>query len=346
MGGILGKPDSKQQREIEKQLKKDAAEFDAEVKLLLLGPGESGKSTLAKQMKLIHLGGFSDAERQQFRDICHSNVLNTAKVLLAAAKQFGYKLDKKSNEHAKLVDGASLADELDDGLAAAVARLWKDSAIQKAFGRYSEFQLSDSAKYYMDSVARLAEADYVPSDEDILRVRAKTTGITELVFTVDSTKFRLVDVGGQRSERKKWMHCFDGVTAIVFVVAISEYDLMLYEDQNVRRMDESMQLFDEMCNSPVFVGTPIVLFLNKSDLFREKIKQVDLSTCFADYKGGADFERACAFTKAKFEALNKSPDTKRIYPHVTCATDTENVTVVFASVKDALMSTVLGNAGL
>jgi len=42
----------------------------------------------------------------------------------------------------------------------------------------------------------------------------------------------MFDVGGQRSERKKWIHCFEGVTAIIFIVAMSEYDLMLAEDQN------------------------------------------------------------------------------------------------------------------
>jgi len=43
----------------------------------------------------------------------------------------------------------------------------------------------------------------------VLRARSKTTGITETEFEVDSTKFRMVDVGGQRSERKKWIHCFE-----------------------------------------------------------------------------------------------------------------------------------------
>jgi hypothetical protein len=95
----------------------------------------------------------------------------------------------------------------------------------------------------------------------------------------------LVDVGGQRSERKKWIHCFQDVTAVVFCVAMSEYDLKLYEDETVNRMDESLKLFDEICNSKWFTDVAIILFLNKSDIFREKIKKIDLSVCFADYKG-------------------------------------------------------------
>lgn len=85
--------------------------------------------------------------------------------------------------------------------------------------------------------------------------------------------FRMVDVGGQRSERKKWVHCFQDVTAILFVVAMNSYDMRLYEDENVNRMHEAIQLFDEICNSKWFRSTALVLFLNKSDLFKEKIQK-------------------------------------------------------------------------
>ena len=86
--------------------------------------------------------------------------------------------------------------------------------------------------------------------------------------------------GGQRSERKKWMHCFEGVTAILFLVAMSEYDLKLVEDQTTNRMHESMRLFESICNSQWFVNTSIILFLNKRDLFEEKIAKSPISVCF------------------------------------------------------------------
>ncbi|CAF4844459.1 unnamed protein product, partial [Rotaria socialis] len=65
---------------------------------------------------------------------------------------------------------------------------------------------------------------YLPSTQDILRTRVKTTGIVEINFTFKDLNFRVFDVGGQRSERKKWIHCFEDVTAIIFIVALSEYD--------------------------------------------------------------------------------------------------------------------------
>lgn len=71
----------------------------------------------------------------------------------------------------------------------------------------------------------------MPTEQDILRTRVKTTGIVEVHFSFKNLNFKLFDVGGQRSERKKWIHCFEDVTAIIFCVAMSEYDQVLHEDE-------------------------------------------------------------------------------------------------------------------
>jgi guanine nucleotide-binding protein G(i) subunit alpha len=118
-------------------------------------------------------------------------------------------------------------------VADAVRGLWRDPGVQAAVGRSREFQLNDSAVYYFNAIDRMSDARYMPTDQDILRSRVKTTGITETTFKVGELTYRLFDVGGQRSERKKWIHCFESVTALVFLVSLSEYDQMLYEDESV-----------------------------------------------------------------------------------------------------------------
>jgi G-protein alpha subunit len=95
---------------------------------------------------------------------------------------------------------------------------------------------------FLDNVDKYADPSFVPTEEDVLRSRAKTTGISETDFSIDNTHFKMVDVGGQRSERKKWIHCFQDVTAVVFFVALSEYNQTLYEDQTVNRMHESLKV--------------------------------------------------------------------------------------------------------
>jgi guanine nucleotide-binding protein G(i) subunit alpha len=82
---------------------------------------------------------------------------------------------------------------------------------------------------------RLSSLSYLPTQNDILRTRVKTTGIVETMFSYKHLNIKLVDVGGQRSERKKWIHCFEDVTAIIFCVAMSEYDLVLIEDDQMVR---------------------------------------------------------------------------------------------------------------
>ena len=98
-------------------------------------------------------------------------------------------------------------------------------------------------------------------------------------------KYQLVDVGGQRSERRKWIHCFDDVKAIIFLEGLSSYNQVLFEDSTVNRMHESLSLFGEVVSNQIFESTPIFMFLNKKDLFEDMIKKTSLKTCFPDYNG-------------------------------------------------------------
>ncbi|CAL8078856.1 unnamed protein product [Calicophoron daubneyi] len=228
----------------------------------------------------------------------------------------------------------------------AITRLWGDNGVQECFRRSREYQLNDSAYYYFNCLDRLASPDYVPSQQDVLRTRVKTIGIAETQFTYKGLNFRLLDVGGQRSERKKWIHCFEGVTAIIFVAALSEYDLGLAEDQSTNRMLESMKLFDSICNNIWFVDTSMLLFLNKRDLFMEKIKYSPLTICFPEYTGRNTYEEAGLYIQLKYEVLNRRQTTKEIYTHFTCATDTNNIQFVFESVTDVIIRNNLRWCGL
>jgi guanine nucleotide-binding protein G(i) subunit alpha len=186
----------------------------------------------------------------------------------------------------------------------------------------------------------------MPTDQDILRSRVKTTGITETTFKVGELTYKLFDVGGQRSERKKWIHCFENVTAHVFLVSLSEYDQMLDEDESVNRMQEALTLFDSICNSRWFVKTSIILFLNKIDLFADKLPRSPLGDYFPDYAGGDDYDAACNYLLNRFVSLNQSAATKQIYAHYTCATDTQQIKFVLSAIQDILLQIHLRECGL
>jgi len=314
------------------------------VKLLLLGAGESGKSTIAKQMKILHLNGFTDEERRDFKPIIWSNTIGSIRVLVEAAQNMNISIENKETAQ-HVLEEDYFGGELSPNIVNDVKILWRDKGIKQAFVRSNEFQLNDSAEYYLNEIDRIGSENYIPTVQDVLRSRAKTTGIIETEFEVDDTRFNMVDVGGQRSERRKWMHCFENVTAVIFCAALSGYDLKLYEDENTNRMHEALKLFKDICNTKWFSDTAIILFLNKKDLFLKKITKIPLTVCFPDYTGSNTYEEASQFIEDQFLAQNENPN-KLIYTHRTCATDTQNIEVVFRAVKDIILNGLLLRMGM
>jgi len=343
MGGCVSTDEKKRSQEIDKIINGDRKRQREEVKLLLLGPGESGKSTIFKQMKIIQVGGgFTTEELQGYKYIVYGNCVTQMKVIVNAAMKLNIELDSEENKKIaeRLTKVPSGGDAWSTELGEEIKTLWKDSGIQKAYNmRDRYYQLNDSAAYFFENIERFLQPSYVPSTQDALRARVRSTGIEEAEFKFEDISFRMVDVGGQRSERRKWIHCFDGVTAVIFCVALSEYDQTLREDDTQNRMKESLLLFDEICNSHWFRNTTFILFLNKTDLFKEKIQRVDLKVCFPNYIGGCNFEAASAFIKARFLEQNQSPHV--IYTHFTCAISTENIEFVFKCVRETVLKKIL-----
>ena len=159
----------------------------------------------------------------------------------------------------------------------------------------------------------------------------------------------MFDAGGQKCERSKWIHCFDNVTAVIFVCSLSCFDQGLYESAYTNAMHETLSLWDEILNSRWFRPTSMILFLNKCDLFREKLeeKKKDLRVCFAEYDGDNSYQDGIDYVKSMFLKMNKNPDGRReIYSHVTCATDRNNVEKVFNDVQGIVVNSALHRGGL
>ena len=259
---------SRKNREIDKTLRHDKQVLSRTIRILLLGSGESGKSTFFKQMRILFMNGISENEISVYRNIVYSNIILAIRTLTFAASKLGFTLLPENQPRAAfftepLVPGAKLV--LDEKLGGDVSALWADPAIQSAFAESHRFQLADSTAYFMENFESISSPGYVPSLDDILHCRSKTVGICEIAFDVEDAHFKMVifflfffcflfplfvlfpfssnsflllfsnlskkvDVGGQRSERTKWIYCFEDVTAILFFVALSEYNLALFED--------------------------------------------------------------------------------------------------------------------
>merc|ERR1712129_110672 len=209
--------------------------------------------------------------------------------------------------------------------------------------------LDESTQYFWDNLDRIAKKDYVPTKQDIINIRFRSTGIVEMTFTNKELRFHIFDLGGQRSERKKWIQCFDNVTAIVFVISSSCYNELMYEDSEQTKMEDAMRLFEKTIGNKIFEQTPIILLLNKTDLFAKKIKglPVTIDPTFDDFDGrdAYDFEETTAFIQRKFEAVNCSHN-RMMYTHLTCALDEANVRDVFDDIMHVIVKNNLKNGGL
>jgi len=378
MGACNGKSDDSKKKAEEKKanmkvdnaLKAEQQAENSVNKLLLLGAGESGKSTLFKQMMTIYGTGFSVQDRMEFKPIIHNNIIVSIKTLLKAAAVSGGPA-VGCVESKDTIEQLSDDEPISQALANHIKTLWEDEGVRYAYDNRCEdhlkvFHVTDSANYFFDALMRTAESDYIPTTDDVMRSRVRTTGIVENDFTISTNQFKMYDVGGQRNERKKWIHCFENVTAVLFVGVLSEYNLVLYEDDSVNRMEETLNLFDEIINSRWFRETDIILFLNKRDLFEEKIKKYPLTHQLLnslkpknqdpdkvthrlledEFEDDInDYELGKVAIHDLFIARNLNA-AKHIYAHYTCATDTNNITAVFDAVKDIIIRNSLSEAGL
>jgi guanine nucleotide-binding protein G(s) subunit alpha len=207
-------------------------------------------------------------------------------------------------------------------------------------------------------VPEIRKPDYVPSEQDILHCRVRTTGIFETKFEVDRVRFHMFDVGGQRDERRKWIQCFNDVTAIIFVCASSSFNMVLAEDSQQNRLRESLTLFEQIWTNRWLKTISVILFLNKQDLLRKKIveekrKIEDYFPEYANYQIPADAQaeqgeppelvKAKYYIRGQFLTISMKDGNTRhhCYPHFTCAIDTENIRRVFNDCRDIIQRMAL-----
>ncbi|KZV79870.1 heterotrimeric G protein alpha subunit 4 [Exidia glandulosa HHB12029] len=341
LDGDVSDEDKRLNRDAEKHLKEAKKQQESEVKVLLLGSGDSGKTTILKQMKIIHGVGFEKTEIEQYRQLVFGNITHGFRNLLDALEGFDLKVQDANADYVTMVENAT---DVKDGepfpieYLEPLRALWKDPAVQRGWERGNEAALPENLSYYFSDLDRLFDPHYAPNEQDILRCRARTTGIIETVIDVKSHKLHMLDVGGQKSERRKWIHCFSDVTSILFLVSLSGYDQCLVEDKDANQMQDAMAIWDQICHSQWFKTTSIILFLNKVDLFTEKIPHSHIRTVFPDYDGKeGDVDAGKDYFKKRFLRLSTKSNRvkeREIYIHFTTATDTKLLTKVMAAVEE------------
>jgi len=313
-----------------------------QLRVLVLGTSACGKSTFTRQLKILYCNGFTDEEEFNYKNILVQNLLlGFREIILSLEIEWPKKLTKVVKY---FKDVNAYTTQINEDIVKKAQSLWDTDHMQKAMSASNKkFEFAESLHYVMSNLERIAADSWAPTHEDILHVRQRTTGIVETKFRIDKHNWVVIDVGGQRVERRKWVHSQTNLTAVIYFAALDEYDV-LGEEENKSGMQESLEVWEETVNG-FTQRLPIILFLNKKDLFEEKLKRVPMKKTYKTYKGGKEMAAGVDFIQnLYFERIN-DPAIEP-YVHVTCAIDTENIKTVFQFVKDFIFKARLKVSGL
>jgi len=330
---------------------KEAKEADP-LRILCLGIGGCGKTTFVRQLKIMHRIGWDDAETDRFVQIIRRNYLLTLDELITLSGKMKLSVSEENKKHLPAIKeltrdrDTSVKDNL-----ALLRSVWEDEAIQEIVINHKEQLSAPHIAYFWEHIDRVMEDNYKPTDEDILRVRVRTAGAYSTVIFVKPEYFEFFDVGGQKPERSKWekvlqTHKF---SCIIYFVACDEWDVRDEEREfECTKLEMSKIIFNEVTDDQTIPkSVPVILFLNRSDLFAARIKQESgfesFQKSFPDYNGGQNVEEALEYIRKKFMNGIKR-DTMKHY--VTNALDKDCMNPIFNAVKTYIFTSALQSIGV
>jgi len=278
-------------------------------------------------------------------------------------KALGKNLMKKSSSESRGREGYMQEDDGDillqdvgrmlSALKDDVRELWAHPTV-KGLIMKRKLKLDEWSEFFLKDITRIASPDYIPTTDDILHARIQTMGVAEHIFDVElhgrSVTWHLFDVGGARGQRHSWIPYFDTANAIIFVAPVSAFDQYLEEDPRTNRIDDSLQLFTQVCSNALLKSVHLVLFLNKTDLLKAKIdsglRVQKYITSFGDRTN--DYETVVQYFRAHFLQVHRRNNENRrvLYTHFTSVVDTKATQRIIGNVRDSIFRGYLQSAAL
>jgi hypothetical protein len=297
------------------------------MKVLLLGTGFSGKSTAFFQAHQLYKKGTPNQGyvaviigRVRFScvDVAIKLIHSSPTVLPPKYVKFildydnpkvGTQISPTTFFSTSPSDQKQIQDEVNK-VFSAIILLYKEVDLKEAKEEFKKSRYYfDGAQHFMDIdlLKKVMQSDYSPLDKDILATRIKTTGLTKLQVVLDSIEYEIIDIGGQKNERRKWAAQMNGVDMLVYIISLSDYDEVLYEEEDdTSRMIEALQLFPKTIEGEWFAEKPVLVLWNKKEKLVEKLVHGVTPQCiFKEYRGGNDIDKCIEFIKGKF--LEKIP---------------------------------------
>lgn len=229
---------------------------------------------------------------------------------------------------------------------AMIKQLWAEEALKEIYAERDRlFNLNDSAGYFWDCIERIYAPNYLPSQADLLRIRVRTVGFDEATFTYKKTGFHVLDLGGQRSERRDWQDALHVASTILFVSSLCEWDQKLREDFSQSRFHETLHIFQSLMDDPATLKKGIIVFLNKRDLFQSKMedpeRRANFTRFFPEYKGVLSVEPCLNFLKGKFIDIAHRLNRCNLTIHTIVAIETDNIQVAWRDIRNQTIADVV-----
>ena len=312
-----------------------------QVTMVIIGTGHTGKSTLVRRMRLRCGEPFNQAERVAWagrivdayaRDLAHAVGSALEKVTVSGTPAFS----------ADVVGMLSMTGQMTrEGIAA----LCRDVIVaREGFREWmlahipgSQRSLHEKFFYSEEAIARMLADDFnSASDEDICNTPASTLGVAAYEFSSAKCQLRIIDCGGQRSQRRKWLKYFDSATAVVFVSNLDDYWRPAAEGDAPNALMESLEVFEETVNAGALHNCPVLLFLNKTDLLPGALARYPFNEYFPDFKGDCLEPKAVIkYVGSLFEARNNVPLRQRpVRVLATQLGDASQVTSILQAIEE------------
>jgi len=305
------------------------------VRILILGIAEVGKSTLSKQIRILHCEKFTNEELSLYKRIAIRNIHSGVLSMISMAASMSINMSKYEPEISAFRD-SNTTDSLDQAKLSAAKILFASQELQNLLKTPAALLAEPHLQFFLSRVESYAQPDYTPTKEDILRLRQRTIGSPTLEFQYKNRTLQLVDLGGQEVERTKWPLLAEDATALIFLASLTHYDTP--EDKSKSRLQESLETFNQVAHDEAFAKCFFCLFLNKWDLFQEQIKFSPFTKAFPKFSGDANDTTACGkYVEEMYRAQLEGTSHRSLIAHFTTATDTNVIDNLFASLVGEIL---------
>uniref|UniRef100_A0A6B2L9I6 Uncharacterized protein n=1 Tax=Arcella intermedia TaxID=1963864 RepID=A0A6B2L9I6_9EUKA len=328
----------------------------------MIGTGGSGKSTFCKQMQILH-------DQQQTLDAALHKSILLSNIIIGLQERIhvANKNDIETSEENRKIARHML--ELNpwdiqwtDKLLGSAKKLYEDKFITE-LTKIPDVQLQiPEMEYLMARIDDFYNPEYVPSASDILRARQRTTGNHSVSFCTAKHKWTLIDLGGQFSEREKWVNILgatenlDNVKskppfAFIAFIALDDYDVKSVEDPAKTKFVLSLEVIAQFARNPEAANLCPLLFLNKNDIFKTKIASekgfASFKANFPDFQGEQTYDDTFLHIKTiTAEYFQREANLAEVPIFGTCALDAELMSKVFEEAQGYMFKRLLSYYGL